>query len=91
MDNGDPCFIGVTDTEVLVKKSKVGFFGPKIYQKQNRLWRVDRNFEILEGLYPNILTPDRMTNRWLRSFTNAALHCSTIAEFADVLKFDNTK
>jgi hypothetical protein len=29
MDNGDPCFISVAQTGVLVKKSRVGLFGAK--------------------------------------------------------------
>ena len=33
MDNGDPCYVSVAQTGVLVKKSKIGMFGAKLYEK----------------------------------------------------------
>jgi hypothetical protein len=33
MDNGDPCFISVAQSGVLVKKSRFGFMGAKLYQQ----------------------------------------------------------
>jgi hypothetical protein len=79
MDNGDPCFIGVAQTGVLVKKSRIGFFGAKLYE-QTRVYEAAMTAKALAYLLPGNLAPDDMTNPVLKAFTNAVLHCSTLAE-----------
>jgi hypothetical protein len=34
MDNGDPCWISIANTGVLVKKSKLGLLGEKLYSSE---------------------------------------------------------
>ncbi len=84
MDNGDPCFISVAQTGVLVKKSRVGLFGAKFYH-QRRIYDAAMTAKALAYLYPERLTPPDVTNPVLNSFTNAVLHCSTLAEATRVL------
>ena len=35
MNNNDPCWIGIALTGVLVKKSKIGVFGAKLYEEKD--------------------------------------------------------
>ncbi len=50
MDNGDPCFISVAQTGVRVRKSRLGFFGAKLYDKRVRT--ATRTAQALAGMYP---------------------------------------
>ncbi len=83
MDNGDPCYISVAQTGVIVKKSKIGMFGAKLYEETN-VYDAAKNAERLHGLYPD-KTPTDMTNPVLKAFTNAALNCRTLAEVTRIL------
>ena len=84
MDNGDPCFISVAQSGVLVKKSKSGFFGAKLYD-ENNLHQVATTALSLSTKYPHDLTPDGMKNPILKHFVNAVLHCKTLGEVCVVL------
>jgi hypothetical protein len=84
MDNGDPMFISVAQTGVLVKKSRLGWFGPKLYQSST-VNDAAETARALDSLFPEYVVPDGMTNAALRSFTNAVLHCSSTPEVARVL------
>jgi hypothetical protein len=79
MDNGDPCYISVAQTGVLVKKSRLGWFGAKLYDEK-LVYRAAKTAQLLAGMYPEKLTPEDMTNPILDAFTNAVLHCSTLGE-----------
>jgi len=37
MDMGDPCWVGIAQTGILVKKSKVGWFGAILYEEKKYL------------------------------------------------------
>jgi hypothetical protein len=84
MDNGDPCFISVAQTGVIVKKSKVGFFGATLYDEKN-VYHAAMTAKALFYLYPEQLTPEGINNPVLKAFTNAALHCTNLAEVTGVL------
>ena len=91
MDNDDPVYISVAQTGVVVKKSKIGLFGPKLYDSQT-VYDAAMTAKALDEIFPDYVTPDgpgrgggRMANPVLRSFTNAALHCSTTAELTNIL------
>ena len=83
MDNGDPVFIRVEQTGVVVKKSISGLLGPKLYRSQT-VDEATTTAEALAQLFPKRVTPPWITNPVLRSFINAALHCSSAAEVNDV-------
>jgi hypothetical protein len=83
MDNGDPVFICVAQTGVVVKKSISGFLGPKLYKSQTAD-EAAMTARALAQLFPQRVTPPWITNPVLRSFINAALHCSSAAEVFDV-------
>lgn len=84
MDNGDPCWIGIAQTGILVKKSNVGLFGAKLYKEKN-IYRASKTAQALQELYADDLTPAEIWNPVLKSFVNAVLHCSTLAEVTTVL------
>ena len=84
MDNDDPIFISVAQTGVLVKKSKLGWFGPKLYESRT-VYDAAMTAKALDALFPEYAVPDEMTNAALRAFANAALHCSTTAQVTAVL------
>jgi hypothetical protein len=84
LENGDPIFISVAQTGVLVKKSKLGFWGPKLYQSLTA-YDAAATAQALHALFPNYLGANGLSNATLRSFTNAVLHCSTAAEVANAL------
>ena len=84
MDNGDPCFISVAQTGILVKKTKFGLFGAKLYEEKN-VHEAANAAKALQYLYSERLTPPDIKNPALNAFTNAVLHCSTLPEVTGVL------
>jgi hypothetical protein len=84
MDDGDPCFISVAHTKVLVKKSNIGMLGEMLFQ-ENEVYKAGNTAKALKFLYPERLTPDGITNPVLNAFTNAVLHCSNLGEVTRVL------
>ena len=84
MDNGDPCWIGIAQTGILVKKSRTGLFGAKLYEEKN-VYKAVRTAGILNLTYSDDLTPDTMRNPVLKAITNAVLHCRSLAEVVRVL------
>ena len=86
MANNDPCWIGVADTGVLVKKSKIGVFGTKLYDENTTTSA--NTAKALHDRYPTSLTPPNMQHPLLKAFTNAVLHCSDIEEVKRVLNDD---
>jgi len=84
MSNGDPCWIGVAQTGVIVKKSRIGLFGAKLYD-ESRIFEAANDAEWLANRYPNQLVPDDMTSPVLAAFTNAVLQCETLVEVVSTL------
>ena len=84
MDNGAPCWIGIAQTGVLVKKSKIGLFGTKLYEEKDLLWAAKAAMALHE-VFSDDLTPAEMRNPVLTAFTNAVLHCSSIEDVKRVL------
>ena len=84
MDNGDPCWIGIAQTGILVKKSKIGLFGAKLYEEKD-IYKAAKTAQILSEKYQDDLTPNEMCNPVIKSIVNAILHCSSLAEVTIVL------
>jgi hypothetical protein len=84
MDNGDPCWVGIAQTGILIKKSKVGLFGAKLYEEKN-IYKAAKTAQALDLQYPDNLTPDEMWNPVLKSIVNAILHCSNLGEVTRVV------
>lgn len=84
MDSGDPCFVSIAQTGVLVKKSKLGWFGATLYNEKE-VDPVAVTAMALTYLYPNKVTPPGITNPVLNAFVNAILHCLTLPEVTLIL------
>ena len=84
MDNGDPCRVSIAQTGILVKKSKVGIFGAKLYEEKNT-YKAAKTAQTLCKEYPNDLTPDELLHPVLKSIVNAILHCDNLGEVTRVL------
>ncbi|MHA1170295.1 MAG: hypothetical protein ACTSRU_20910 [Candidatus Hodarchaeales archaeon] len=84
MDNGDPCWVSIAQTGILVKKSKIGLFGAKLYEEKN-VYMAARTAEALMEMYSDDLTPAEIWNPVLKSIVNAILHCTNLAKVTRVL------
>lgn len=84
MDNGDPCLVSIIQTGILVKRSKLGLFGAKLYEEKN-MNKTAKIAKILSGQYRDDLTPGDMREPVLKSVVNAVLHCSSLAEVTRIL------
>jgi hypothetical protein len=79
--NGDPVHISVAQTGVVVKRSKAGILGAKLFEERNayRAAMTAKELHFQAGSYS---TPPGMQNAVLKAFTQAALGCGSTAEVA---------
>jgi hypothetical protein len=78
--DGSPLYISAAKTGVLVKISRLGVFGPKLFKEED----VDRLARMCETINSQILsysTPDSMKNPVLRLFTQIALDSASPSDF----------
>jgi hypothetical protein len=83
-ESGEPAFISVSQSGVLVKRSNLGFFGAKLYDERN----IHDCVAMSRVLDDNVLTPEsRLTlpedlaSPVLQSFTRLAIQTRSAAEF----------
>jgi hypothetical protein len=88
MDNGDPCWISIAQTGILVKKSKIGLFGARLFEEKN-VYKAAKTAQVLSAQYPDDLTPVEIRSPALKSIVNAVLHCDNPAEVTRVLNEAN--
>jgi hypothetical protein len=84
LDSGEPCYINVAQTGVLVKKSRLGLLGPTLY-KETVVYKAAMTAKALHHLYPDSRTPPGLHHPVLKAFTNAVLHCSSAMEVGTTL------
>ena len=84
MDNGDPCWIGITQSGVLVKTSKMSLFRAKLFDESN-VYKLEKTAMSLKEKYEDDLTPQEMWNPVLKAFVNTILHCSSLAVVSRIL------
>jgi len=87
MENGDPCWVSLMGssefTNILVKKSKIGLTGEKIYHA-SKPECADVLWGNLKKRFPDDLTPPGLKDIYLKVVVNAILHCRTIDEVKTV-------
>jgi hypothetical protein len=66
-----------------MEKPKIGLLGAKLF-KSRTVHDAAITARALDALFSDYVTPGGMTNPVLRSFTNAALHCSNAAEVTNI-------
>jgi hypothetical protein len=81
LENGDPVWISVAHSGVIVKKSKMGLLGGTLYQERSN-FSAAKTARALDAHISKYVTPMDMTNPVLRAFTQVALECKSADEFA---------
>ena len=80
LPNGDPIWISIAQTGVLIKKSKLGLKGEVLYQSKD-IELISRLGARLSLSLNEFDTPENMKNVPLKVFTQIALESSSIEEF----------
>lgn len=81
LENGDPIFISVAQSGVLVKRSNLGFMGAKLYSESN-VYKAAATAEALDSQISAYALPANLTNSILRAFTQAALEATSAADLS---------
>ena len=86
MDNGDPIYISVAQSGVIVKKSRLGILGPKLFTSSD-VYHAAKTAEQLHCKIDDDIMPVNCTiqNVVLKSFVKACLSCTTTAELCILL------
>lgn len=82
-ENGEPCWISVSQQGVVVKKSTFGLFGKLLYKSSQ--FDAFKKSDQLYKIYSDDLTPKEMQDAVLKNFTNAVVHCKSADEAMSVL------
>ena len=81
MQSGDPIWVSVAQTGVIVKKSKIGLFGPKLYVSKDVQEAAKTAYLLNEEFETNLIPSEvNLTNPVLKSFVNAILHFDNVAQ-----------
>lgn len=72
MSNGDPIWISIARTGVIVKRSRLGLMGTILLKESNALI-LGRIYEAINKQVLECKTPSNMTNPLLKVLTQAAL------------------
>lgn len=82
--NGDPLIICVTPSKVVIQKSRLGWWGRKLYEEKDmhRVAMTARNLPSGQECF----LPAGMQDSLLCAFTNAALNCRSAEDFENELK-----
>jgi hypothetical protein len=81
--SGEPIYISVARSGIIVKRSSLGFLGTKLYR--SNIHRAAMTAQVLDAQTRSYLTPGDMTNPALRAFTQAALEARSSAELVSRL------
>jgi len=81
--NGDPIYISIARSGVIIKKSNFGVFGPDLYR--SNIHGALLKAQAIDAETQSYSTPHDMTNPALRAFTQATLDASSAADLASRL------
>ena len=84
LDSGEPIWISIAQTGVLIKRSKLGLFGATLFRESEILKCADVG-DALHREFDDCTVPDGMTNPALRVFTQAALNSKSTLELCGKL------
>ncbi len=83
-ENGDPIWISIAQTGIIVKKSRLGWMGAQLFYEKD-LYKIGQICENLNLLVQRYNLPLDMNNPVLRLFTQICLNCSTALEICNTL------
>jgi len=84
LETGEPCWLSIAQSGVLVKKSRFGILGATLYNEKTVYTNSLRGIA-LAYLFPEKRFPDGVMDHNLRSFLNAILHCHSASEVCKTL------
>jgi hypothetical protein len=84
LENGEPIWLSLAQTSVLVKKSRWGLLGAQLYKEEDVYTNARRGIALCY-LFPERRFPDGIKDPNLPSFLNAILHCRSAAEVCKTL------
>jgi len=90
LSDGTPLFISLAQTGILIKKSRLGILGPKLF-KEEIVERLARMCQTIDSNITNYSTPEGIKNPVLKVFTQVALDSSSPAEFINRLNLLSNK
>lgn len=90
MADGNPCFVAIGPRSIVIKKSKTGVMGRRLFEVRD-LKDIEQIVAFIIERYPQDLTPAAMTNRILKPLVNAVLHCREFDEVVQLFKSIETK
>jgi len=79
LESGEPVFISIAQGSVLVRRSRLGILGVKLYE-ENNIHNCVKVAYALDMQIRHYLTPPGMTNAVLRVFTQVALESRNAAD-----------
>ena len=79
MADGMPCYVAIGPRSIVIKKSKSGIIGSRLYEIRH-LPTIEVMADELKHKFQNVLTPKGMTNSTLRPVVNAILHHEALDE-----------
>ena len=81
MENGDPVFISIAQSGVIIKKSLFGLFGPKLFVSKDVYEAATTARKLDEMLNDDILPKGfHVNNVVLKSYVKACMKCKTVGE-----------
>jgi hypothetical protein len=90
LSNGDPILISLAQSGILVKKTKFGILGAKLYEETN-IFKAAMTAKALTVFFENCIAPKEIQNPVLREFVNGVMICQTAAEVTILLNGIVTK
>lgn len=82
MANNDPVWISVAQTGVVIKKSRLGLFGPKLFVSRDLSQLASVCMALEDELIDTALPSDcDLTHPVLSLFVKACLNCDSVSEF----------
>jgi hypothetical protein len=84
MDTGENCWISIARTGLVIKESRIGFFGRVVFRVDDVDDLARLAVSLSEMQYED-LTPDDMTNPVLKLITNEVLHLGALSDIPVIL------
>ena len=81
LDSGEPIWISIAQNGIMVKQSRLGILGTKLFHETNMSRCVDVA-DALHRMIDSYTTPDGLQNPVFRVFTQTALNSRTSKDFA---------
>jgi len=83
-ENGDPIWISIAQTGIVVKKSKLGWMGAQLFYEKD-LYKIGQICTNLSNFVNTYNLPSDIHNPVLKLFTQLCLNCNSALEICTLL------